>query len=89
MFYRDVLQGTSLHLSINCRHIWYTCDCWPVDFGAAVILYQGKVEAMHQEGISHIQELIRHKQDMMSGLMPWKSPYSPSFKAHYRVPLDY
>ena len=58
-----MLQGIGIRLSANGRHIMYNCDCWPGDSRAAVILYQGEVAAMHQDGINHLKEIIQQKQD--------------------------
>ena len=63
-----MFQGIGTRLSANRRHILYNCDCWPGDSGAAVILYQGKVAAMHQDGINHVKEIIRQKQDTQERL---------------------
>ncbi|KAK9827508.1 hypothetical protein WJX74_006394 [Apatococcus lobatus] len=62
-----IMPEHGIHVSHNACHLLYHCPCWPGDSGAAVILYKGQVAAMHQEGVNHVRELIRHKQDAGNG----------------------
>lgn len=63
-----VLQATGLQVSANARHILYRCTCWPGGPEPAVMLYEGKVAAMHQDGVNHVREVICQQKDTNTAL---------------------